>query len=736
MSQHPTGPDTAPDDHLAPAAAAATPVLPTPPGIASPAARRTDVVDVLHGRSVPDPYRWLEDAEAGDTVEWSQAQDDLYAAHRDTWPGIEHLSTRLRDLLAAGSIGVPVWRGSRYFFMRREGSQEHGVLMVSEPGEAGRVERVLVDPMAIDPTGVTTLDAWQPNIEGDLLAYQMSVGGTEESILRVLDVATAQEADGPIDRARYSPVAWIPGGKAFYYVRRLAPDDLPEEEHQYHRRVWLHRLGTSPDQDVEIFGAGLDMRNYYGVGVSRDGRWLLVSAATGTAPRNDVWIASLADSRPETPHLREVAVGLDAHVDASVGRDGRLYVSTDLDAPRGRIAVTDPHDPGPTTWRDLVPHDEEAVLEDAVVLDGPELGDAPLLLVSWTRHAVSEITVHDLVTGERLPGDRGRVETPGVGTIGALVSRPEGGHEAWFGYTDHTTPPHVYRFDARDSSLTVHARPPGTVEVPAVTTRQVSYTSLDGTTVRMFVTARADLWDDQGAPLRPLPTILYGYGGFGVPLVPGYSASILAWAEAGGAYAVANLRGGSEEGEEWHRAGMMGAKQNVFDDFHSAAEHLVATGWTTPGQLAVSGGSNGGLLVGAATTQRPDLFAAVVCSAPLLDMVRYERFGLGATWNEEYGTAEDPEQLGWLLSYSPYHGVREGVEYPAVLFTIFDSDSRVDPLHARKMCAALQHATRSGAPILMRREKDVGHGSRALSRSIALSAETLAFTARWTGLGL
>lgn len=255
----------------------------------------------------------------------------------------------------------------------------------------------------------------------------------------------------------------------------------------------------------------------------------------------------------------------------------------------------------------------------------------------------------------------------------------------------------------------------------------------------MFVTCRADLLDDQGVPSSPRPTILYGYGGFGVPMTPGYSATILAWAEAGGVYAVASLRGGSEEGEDWHRAGMLGHKQNVFDDFHAAAEHLIDNQWTSASQLAISGGSNGGLLVGAALTQRPELYRAVVCSAPLLDMVRYEKFGLGATWNVEYGSADDPEQFGWLLAYSPYHQVREGVDYPATLFTVFDGDTRVDPLHARKLCAALQHATSADPgerPILIRREKNVGHGARALSRSIALSTDTMTFLAHQTGLTL
>jgi prolyl oligopeptidase len=321
------------------------------------------------------------------------------------------------------------------------------------------------------------------------------------------------------------------------------------------------------------------------------------------------------------------------------------------------------------------------------------------------------------------------VPLPGLGTAGGLGERPEGGHEAWFAYTDYTTSPVVLRFDARDSSVTTWAAAPGSVQVPAVTARQVTYRSKDGTSVRMLVISSG------AAPEGPRPAILYGYGGFDISLTPAYSPNILTWVAAGGVYAVANLRGGNEEGEEWHRAGMLEAKQNVFDDFHAAAEALIRDGWTTPGQLAISGGSNGGLLVGAALTQRPDLYAAVICSAPLLDMVRYERFGLGQTWNVEYGSASDPEQLGWLLGYSPYHHVVPGTAYPAVLFTVFTSDTRVDPVHAYKMCAALQYAT-SGRPVLLRAEGQVGHGARAVSRMAGLAGDTLAFAARHTGLTL
>jgi prolyl oligopeptidase len=680
---------------------------------------------------VADPYRWLEDGDSEPTQAWLRAQDALLAGQRALWAGRERLRDRVEQLLAAGVVGAPVWRGQRQFLMRRVAGQEHAVLHTVDP-DGG--ERVLLDPMQIDSSGRTTLDSWQPSKEGRLLAYQLSAGGSEESVLRVLDVDTGQVVDGPIDRARYSPVAWLPGGEAFYYVRRLPPSLVPDGEEQYHRRVWLHRLGADPDTDAMVFGDGRDKTSYYGVSVSMDGRWLSVSAAEGTAPRNDLWLADLQGDDLAAPRLTVVQEGVDAQTSAHVGRDGRLYLMTDADAPRGRLVVTDPGRPTSDTWTDLLPQDPEAVLDGYAVLDGDELA-SPLLLAAWTRHAVGEVTVHDLATGQR----QGSIPLPGVGSLGGLSERPEGGHEAWIGYTDAVTPSSVLHYDARTGETSTWATAPGTVDVPPVLTRQVAYRSADGTLVHLQLIAPADAVDDDGRPTRPRPTVLYGYGGFGASMTPGYSAGVLAWAEAGGVYAIAGLRGGGEEGEDWHRAGMLGAKQKVFDDFYAAAEHLVAQGWTTPRQLAISGGSNGGLLVGAALTQRPALFAAVVCSAPLLDMVRYEQFGLGATWASEYGTASDPEQLGWLLGYSPYHHVHDGTAYPAVLFEVFDSDTRVDPLHARKLCAALQHATSRGiddAPVLLRRETDVGHGARAISRSVELTADSLAFAAHHTGLVL
>jgi prolyl oligopeptidase len=678
-----------------------------------PPARRLDLVERLHGFEVADPYRWLEDAGSEETEAWSRAQDKLLAGWLEGRPGREAARRRLERLLAAGLVTVPVLRGELAFFERRRGDQQHPVLLVRGPDGS---ERPLVDPSALADDDTVTLDDWVPSLEGDRLAYFLSSGGDEEASLWVLDVATGEPVEGPIDRTRYCPLAWLPGGKTYYYGRRLPAGTVPEGEAAFHRRVWRHRVGTDPDGDELVFGEGRDKTEYHSLRVSLDGRWLLVGAAAGTAPRNDLYIADLAGDGT----LRPVQQGVDAQTDGRVAPDGRLYLHTNLDAPRFRVAVADPRRPEPAGWRDLV-------AESDAVVEGFALTDDALVVAS-SRHAVGRVTVHDRQTGS----PRAEVALPGPGSVLGVSARPDGGDEVWVGYTDFTTPPRVYRYQVAEGALELWMDAPGQVDLlTGVTARQETYRSRDGTEVRLFVLHRAGLEPDGARP-----TILYGYGGFDISLTPAWSAAAAAWVERGGVYAIANLRGGSEEGEAWHRAGMRDRKQNVFDDFAAAAEHLVAAGWTNPRRLAISGGSNGGLLVGAALTQRPELSAAVACSAPLLDMVRYERFGLGETWNDEYGRADDPTELGWLVAYSPYHHVTKGTEYPAVLFTVFDSDTRVDPLHARKMCAALQWATASERPVLLRRERQTGHGARSVRRTVALNADVLAFLAAEVGLDL
>ncbi|HZN16320.1 MAG TPA: prolyl oligopeptidase family serine peptidase [Acidimicrobiales bacterium] len=677
-----------------------------------PDAKRLDIVDVIHGQRVADPYRWLEDPDADDTKAWAAAQDALALPRLADLPGRDALAERLRELMP-GLVGSPYVIGDRSFFVRRRPEEEHAVLWLRD-GDG--TERPLVDPNTLSDDATTTLDGWSPSKEGDRLAHQLSEGGDEESVVRVIDVATGELLDGPIDRCRYSPIAWLPGGEEFFYVRRLAPDQVPEGESQYHRRVYRHRVGADPATDDLIFGEGDDKTAYYDVRTSRDGRWLIVGRSLGTAPRNDLYIADLTSEPLAFATIHE---GEDIETGAYVSAiDGRLYLFTNADAPRSRLCVADPADPARDNWQTLIPEGDAVLADFALTTDG--------VVAVHSRHAVSEITVYDKTTGTA----RHRVELPSLGSAD-VTSRPEGGDDVWIGYTDFVTPYRVFHYDLTTRALEPWADPPGAVDVKGVVADQITYQSKDGTDVRLFVLHKEDTTANGARP-----TVLYGYGGFNIPLTPAYSSTILAWVEAGGVYAVANLRGGSEEGEAWHRAGMRGQKQNVFDDFIAAGEWLVANGWTSPDHLGIMGGSNGGLLVGATLTQRPDLFSAVVCSAPLLDMIRYEQFGLGESWNDEYGTVAESNEFFWLLGYSPYHRVTPETAYPAVLFTVFESDSRVDPNHARKMCAALQAATTSPRPVLLRREVDVGHAGRSVSRFVALYADELAFLASELGLAL
>ncbi|MBA3654654.1 MAG: S9 family peptidase [Actinobacteria bacterium] len=678
-----------------------------------PDAKRLDIVDVIHGHEVADPYRWLEDPTGEDTKQWSAQQDALVQPYLAALPGRHRLAERLRDLIP-GVIGPPSVRGARSFFLRRQPDEEHAAVWLRD-GDG--TERALVDPNALSADATITLDDWAPSIEGDRLAYLLSTGGDEESTLRVIDVASGDLVDGPIDRTRYTPIGWMPGGEEFFYVRRLPPNAVPAGEDQFHRRVYRHRVGADPAADELVFGDGDDKTAYYAASVSHDGRWLIVGRWLGTAPRSDVYIADL--TFPELT-FTTILEAEDADTSSPVVHplDGRLYVMTNRDAPRWRLVVTDPEHPQPENWRDVIP-------ESGAVLTGYAI-TADAIVGVHTRHVVSEVTLVDKVSG----ATRGRVDLPGLGSAD-IATRAEGGDDVWIGYTDFVTPYRVLHYGVASQRLETWADPPGAVEVKGVVAEQVTYQSKDGTDVRLFV-----LHNDTTTPNGRRPTILYGYGGFGVDMAPAYRSAALAWVEAGGVYAVANIRGGNEEGEQWHRDGMRGNKQNVFDDFIAAAESLVANGWTDPAHLGISGGSNGGLLMGAMVTQRPDLFASVLCSAPLLDMIRYEQFGLGQTWNDEYGAVEEPEEFEWLLGYSPYHRVEPGTAYPAVLFTVFESDTRVDPNHARKMCAALQSATTGDRPILIRREVDVGHAGRSISRYVDLYADELAFHAARLGLDI
>jgi len=693
-----------------------------PPRGGYPEATRENFVEELHGQRVCDPYRWLEDAADPRTLRWIDEQEILYQAECGSWPDADRWHVQVAALSALDRVLTPKVRGKRVFVLRQQAGQEFPVLFVTD----GAVERALLDLTALDPSGHTTLEAWQPSAAGDRVAYQISQDGTEDSLLYVLDVATGLLVDGPIDRVRRMSVAWLPGGETFYYVRCLPPGSDGRDQ-RYHRRVWLHKVGSDPDTDILVFGEGRGKTQFYSVAVTGDGRWLTITATEGTGPATDVYLADLTASSPGQPKLRPVQHGGQARTRPlmvpGTGPDGEMWLRTNQNAPGGRVVACSPAHPTADAWREVIAERPGAVLTDFTVLNGPELA-GPIGLAAWIRHGAAEVSVHDLADG----GEAGTVPLPGVGTIGSFSVRPEGGHEAWFTYTDFGTPPQVMYYDARTGSVGVWARDEGRHREYHVTVGQESFRSRDGTAVRMFVVSAT------GRPDHPRPTILFAYGGFGSSVSAKFSAEALAWVGAGGVFAVACLRGGGEEGEQWHRSGRVEHKQNCFDDFDAAADYLVAQGWTKPGQLGIMGTSNGGLVVGAAVTQHPEKYAAAVCMSPLLDMVRYELSGLGPSWVPEYGSASDAAQFRTLLSYSPYHHVRQETAYPAVLFTAADGDTRVDPLHARKMCAAMQYASSGSGPVLFWLERGVGHGNRAASRRVELYARCLAFLGAQLGL--
>jgi prolyl oligopeptidase len=671
-----------------------------------PDARRVDIVDDLHGHLVADPYRWLEATDDPEVVAWLEAQAKLYGDEMAGWGERAGLRAALEALMP-GAVGSPLARGDRLFFSRRLRGEDQASWFVREAGS----DRLLLDPAGLSSDGTVIVQWALPSVDGGLLAYAVDEGGRESLTVRRIDVATGDAVDNPLELGRGGAIAWLPDG-GLIVVATLP--GLSAEEEQFHRRVWHIPPGGDRDDAAVLFGEGRDRTTYYGVVVSRDGLWLLVSCALGTAPRNDLYLCDLT-----TPDRVFVPVieGADAQTHGGFLADGRLVLETTLDAPKGRLVVADANAPGPEGWTDLVAERDD-------VLDGWAFTDTALF-VGWQRDVASAITIHDRGTGREV----GELGLPGLGTAG-MVSRPGGtGDDLWISYTDNLTPPQVLHHRPSSGATTVWADAPGAPPPSSgLEVVREMVTSTDGTRIPLFVARPAGLALDGTAP-----TILYGYGGFNVSMAPAYSALQRAWVEGGGVYAIANLRGGGEYGEAWHRDGMRAVKQHVFDDFGACADWLIASGHTSPAHLAVSGGSNGGLLVGAALTQLPEKITAVHCSAPLLDMVRYELWGLGITWNDEYGTAADPEELGWLLGYSPYHRVVDGTAYPAVLFSTFGGDTRVDPLHARKMCARLQHATSSDRPVLLRHEENVGHGARTVGRTLDTSAEVHAFLAAQIG---
>ncbi len=699
------------------------------PRPAYPPAKKVPVVDNYHGTRIPDPYRWLENAEDPDTTRWVSAQNAMLRRWVDG-PTRDAIHARLSALIDYPRTGTPERRGTRYFFSHNTGLQNQPVEYWSEG--LGGEWRVLIDPNTLSADGTTALTGLFVNEAGTLAAYAVSRSGSDRQEIHVRDVASGKDLPDRILWAKFASLAWLKDGSGFYYTRFPEPGTVPPGEEHYGNLVCFHALGDAQENDAVVFRHPRDKQVVFDVDLALEDRYLVMTAMQGASDKSELYVL---DRWVEHPRPVPVFTGFAdswVFIDAAAGR---LFLHTDVDAPLRRIvALTLPETLAPlaTNGHTLLPGlpaIDRAVVEEVVPeaterLDGAAVVNGQLV-TSYLRDAQSQIRLFGLDGVAR-----GRVTLPTLGTVGAVVGRPED-TELFLSFTSFLTPTAPYRYDFASRRL----HPWGKTGTPGIDpakydSKQIWYTSKDGTRVSMFLVHAHGMEPDGERPV-----LLYGYGGFDISLTPAFDPSRFAWLEREGVLAVANLRGGGEYGEAWHQAGMLERKQNVFDDFVAAAEWLIANRYTRPGRLAVQGGSNGGLLTGAVLTQRPDLFGAVVCQVPVADMLRYHEFTVGRFWIPEYGSSENAAQFKVLLAYSPLHNVKDGTVYPPTLITTADTDDRVAPGMAKKFAARLQAAAKGPGPILIRVETKAGHGAgKPVTKVIDEQADIYAFLVKALGV--
>jgi prolyl oligopeptidase len=667
-----------------------------------PPTRRESVTDNLHGLAIQDPYRWLEDQNSPETRAWIESQNRYTKSMLDVLPGRKRLAARLEQLLRIDVVGVPIARGGRYFFRKRSAQQEQFVIAMRH-GSDGK-EEILVDPHSMSKDATISAGIADISQDGLWLAYWIQQGGEDERRIRILNTASRRHLPDELPKSKVGSVSILPDKSAFYYA--VFGSDKP--------RIYLHRMGTPVSQDKEVFGEGYGARHILVNNLSDDGRYLIIGVFHGSSgDHTELFVQDLTSSAPPV----QIGKGIRAAFFGEVAGD-RLIVRTNWKAPNWRVLSVRLNDPAPEKWTEIIPPSDAVI--DKLVLTGGKI----LLL-----------TLKDVQPYLRLHSLSGKLERslslPGLGSVSRLAARFSS-PELFFEFVSFNTPPLIFREDLSKSSQSVWARLDVPFPAEQYEVYQVWYKSKDGTRVPMFLFHRKGL-----ARNGANPVLLSGYGGFNVSNTPGFSSFAAVWAEQGGVYAVANLRGGAEFGEAWHTAGMLANKQNVFDDFIAAAEWLIAEKYTNPKKLAIEGTSNGGLLVGAAMTQRPQLFQAVLCGYPLLDMVRYHKFLVARFWVPEYGSSDDPEQFRYLRAYSPYHNVKPGTKYPATMIITGDADTRVDPLHGRKMAALLQSAAGESRPMLLLYDTQAGHsGGLSVTRSVEKNVDQLSFLFWQLGLQL
>lgn len=675
--------------------------------VVSPPESKTEMLEeTLHGVPVSDPYRWLEDESSIETKNWLQKQSAYSQTILNSLPDRGKIRQRLLETLGTGSATRPKKAKNRYFYSRKSGSQNQSVIYVRK-GLHGK-DRTLIDPNELSADGTVTIDWFLPSRDGKLLTYGISSDGTETSELRILEVDSGKSIGEPIPKVRWANPQWLKNGLGFYYSRPRDPEVIGPGEEVYYRRIFYHKMDTKWSEDKLIYGNQLKKEEIPDALLSPDENYLLIDVFTGWG-KNRLYVKDLTQGKTITI----ADDGESSYTGEIVGHN--LFLLTNADAPMYQILKVDLRRPARKNWEKII-SESNAVIDFMKVVGGK-------LCVGYLRDAHSELIIFEL-DGQR----NGAVVLPELGTISDFDGKENEKH-AFFEFSSFTKPPIIYRLDVTTNlgeleSLQVWHQLDAPIDPSRFESEQVFYSSKDGTHIPMFVIRKKKLAHDAHAP-----GLLYGYGGFNIALTPKFQASSFPWLESGGVLAIANLRGGSEYGETWHRAGMLNKKQNVFDDFIAAAEYLIERRYVDPKRLAIHGRSNGGLLVGAAMTQRPDLFRAVICGVPLLDMIRYHRFRMARLWISEYGSAENSADFQWLYAYSPYHHVRNGEFYPPTLLYTGKSDSRVDPLHARKMTARLQTATAAKYPVILRVEEGAGHGrGKPLSKTVEEWTDIWSFT--------
>jgi prolyl oligopeptidase len=681
-----------------------------------PPARKGDVVNDYHGTTVADPYRWLEDPDSPESRAWIEAENRLTAAYLAEIPARARIRDRLTTLWNYPKYGTPFRKARRYFFFKNDGLQNQSVLYTQTALAA--TPETLLDPNLLSADGTVALSTLAPSEDGRLLAYGTSASGSDWEEFHVRDVATARDLPDHLKWIKFSGASWTKDGAGFFYSRYPEPGDKALTDVNRFQKVYYHRLGTDQQQDVLTYERPDQPDWGMNAQVTDDGRYAVLQVWLGTDRRNRVYYLDLKDAKH--PHVQGDVVRLLDDFDASysfVGNDGPVfYFHTDLEAPRKRVIAIDIRRPARASWREVIPQGQE-------VLDGVQL----------IHDTFVEHYMHDASSRLRLFALDGRtpkdLELPTLGTVGS-ISGERKDDEMFYAFTSFLYPTTIFRYDFKTGATSVFKAPTIDFDPSGYETKQVFYTSKDGTRVPMFITYKKGLnYDGMN------PTLLYGYGGFNISLTPSFSVATLVWLEMGGVYAVPNLRGGGEYGEEWHQAGMHEKKQNVFDDFVAAAEYLIAQRYTSPARLAIAGGSNGGLLVGAAITQRPELFGAALPAVGVMDMLRFHKFTIGWAWVTDYGSADSAAQFPYLYKYSPLHNIRPGTRYPATLVTTADHDDRVVPGHSFKFTATLQAAQAGPAPVLIEIETKAGHGAgKPTSKVIEEQADRFAFLVRNLGM--